>query len=277
MKACRRRHKAHASRILRALLSLAVLAPRASGEAPDEPFDGAACLSGSRAASGALDLTPAEAERVYAQRQRETVSLARAHAFVWPSTLLGIEARTPSERPDMQTPALSLRDVVARYAAAGGALSGHIVNVGAGDMCIHAGRECDEANELLRTRPGSPLEHSAVRRRTGAVDAIDFRGTLLEPVAYMHDALREAYRNIVIGGSVNAANIAGALHFYGVPASFDVLKYDADGQDCDSMCVDCIVRLKARAGGWRARASVAVIALVREAIGAVCVCVCVCV
>jgi len=75
---------------------------------------------------------------------------------------------------------------------------------------------------------------------------------------------------------VNAANIAGALHFYGVPASFDVLKYDADGQDCDSMCVDCIVRLKATAGGWRARASVAVIALVREAIGAVCVCVCVC-
>ena len=241
MKARRGWQQARANILLRALaaLSLAVLAPRASRGAPDGRD--VACSSGTapggRAASGELELTPAEAERVYAQRQRETVALARTHAFVWPSTICGTGSRTPGERPDMRTPALSLRDVVARYAAAGGTLSGHVVNVGAGDMCIHAGRECDEANELLRTRPGLPLAHSAVRQRTGAVDAIDFRGILLEPVLYMRDALRDTYRNIVIGGSVDASNVADALSFYGVPGSFDVLKYDVDGQDCDSMCV----------------------------------------
>ena len=91
-----------------------------------------------------------ELERSYAQRPRVSLSLADKQAFVWPSALVDAASRPAPERQDFWTPSLSLRDVVIRFVSSGGTLSGHVVNVGAGDGCITNGLECDEANELLR-------------------------------------------------------------------------------------------------------------------------------
>lgn len=84
-----------------------------------------------------------------AQRLKFSVPLSETGSFRWPSKFLGCSERDATERPGMRTPSISPRDVVARYHSLGGVLSGHVVNVGAGDGCIGAARECDEANEFL--------------------------------------------------------------------------------------------------------------------------------
>ena len=144
----------------------------------------------------------------------------------------------------MQTHSLSLRDALAHYMRAGGIVSGDVVNVGAADSCLHVyARECDEANELLRLKPGSKIvrgwgeSRHAGTGHASVLDQVDFRGVLFDlstEAPYVAD-LAATYSNVRIAGAVDAANIAEALDAFAVPRTFDVLKYDADGQDCDSI------------------------------------------
>jgi len=156
---------------------------------------------------------------------KKVVPLSDNASFFWPSHILEPPQREATERKGMMTPSISPRDVVAHYYASGGKLSGHIVNVGAGDGCIeYYHRECDEANEFFEMAIPTryPVPMSDVRSRTRAIDN-KFKGHLYEPNKQEAAILSATYKHISIGGRVDASNFARILQSDGVPRKIDFL------------------------------------------------------